>query len=169
MMKEDAHGILTYFRMFQKKIILHSTKTKEDMIALLAENIEPWHKDSSSLIFEGKVEPDGKFNFGPAPLRTSYKTRYSTLRITGCITDNNDGSSIVAVKFSTVSNMRIFLYAAPAFFVIIALLMYTQIVIVPTPWFLPLFFAPFFVLNSYISFRVDVLKAEKKLASLFEK
>lgn len=152
--------------MFKKEIIIYSSRSKEETIAVLAANVEPWHKDSSLIPFEGSVTPEGRFNIKLGPATTGYRTRVSIIQIEGAVAEDDKGKVLVEVKFSFFENMQFFLYIIPFVLPLVSILLYTKNIGQPFPWFIPLIFIPVLLLSFYLTFRADVQKAEKELMFL---
>ncbi|MFB9077038.1 hypothetical protein ACFFLS_03650 [Flavobacterium procerum] len=51
--------------LFLKKKIIYTSLEKKDLIEILQKNIEPFKKDNSSFLFEGKIDANGNFNISP--------------------------------------------------------------------------------------------------------
>ena len=80
---------------FSEEISIQSANTKETVISLLQKNIEPFHKDNSKLIFEGKIATDGIFNIKLSEIRNGGWTRFPILNINGLVEEADEQTYIV--------------------------------------------------------------------------
>ena len=149
-------------KLFKETVALESNKNREDVIALIDKNIEPFHKDSSSLIFEGRIHPEGVFNIKLADSGTQYRKRVSIVIIKGLVKEMQDGKSIVNIDFTITKIIQNIIYVAGVVAVVLTVLFYMGVLNlsgIVTFWFFPLLFYSIFSLNFYLTFQMDKKKA----------
>ncbi|PZR16240.1 MAG: hypothetical protein DI539_17710 [Flavobacterium psychrophilum] len=157
--------------LFRKEISLESAKSKEEVIDLLQKNIEPFHKDSSNLNFEGRITPDGEFKMNLATKVSIYRRRESFIIIKGYVTEAQTGKSLITVEFSVSTLMRTINYIAGILFALITVVLLMDLIHLPglfDIWFIPPVFYVFFMLNFYVTFHTDRKKAERILIDIFK-
>lgn len=150
-------------KLFSKIITVENNKTKEETITVFNQHIEPFHKDSSKLWFEGRISPEGKFNIKIADVVKMGRTGIYPLEISGSVFETVSGGSIVEFTINDSKTSLIFRCISVAFCLIISVILYTKVLKIepPIPWFLPIFFIVMGLLLNYFSFRYESNKTIK--------
>lgn len=90
--------------LFIKKKIIYSNLKKSELIDILSVNIEPFKKDGSKYLFEGKVEVNGNFIIYPT---FDYHARNQVRpEINGVINSLPENRSQIDIIFSLPSMMK---------------------------------------------------------------
>lgn len=155
--------------LFKRVIQIECNKGKEETIGIIDSNIEPYHKDSSKLKFEGRITPDGEFKINLADQGSVYRKRPSSMVIKGQIIENEHEKSVIDVEFTLSKMMTIILYGAGVVYMVLAILLfmeYIQLPGSPNVWFVPPIFCVLFVLNFYLRFTTDKKKATRALRDM---
>lgn len=150
-------------KLFSKTVTIENNKSKEDTIAVINKHIEPFHKDSSKLLFEGRISPEGKFNIKIADVVKMGRTTSSPVEISGSVFETVSGGSITELIFNEIKMFLIFRYTSIPLSLILGIVLYTDILKIgqSNVWFLPVFFGLLFSLICYISFHNESNKAIK--------
>lgn len=150
--------------MLDKEIIIQTDKTKSEIISLLNKHVEPWEKDNTNFVFEGKVLPSGEFNLAPMPYRDGFKTRSSQVKVNGNIIESGS-VTIINIKLTPKKLITSFMYITSIISVVCAILLYLSILPVKIPWFIALFY-PIFNIIYYFILRSEIKAVEQKLLFL---
>lgn len=150
-------------KLFSKTVTIENNKSKEDTIALINKHIEPFHKDSSKLLFEGRISPEGKFHIKIADVVKMGRTAISPIEISGSVLETISGGSITEIIFSEIKMFLIFRYISIPLFIILGIVLYTDILKIGQSdvWFLPVFFGLLFLPIYYVGFHNESNKAIK--------
>jgi len=157
--------------LFKRVIKIECNKGKEEAIGIIDSNIEPFHKDSSKLQFEGRITPDGEFKINLADQGSMYRKRPSSLVIKGEVIENGAEKSVIDVEFTLSKMMTIILYGAGILYMLLAIALfmeYIQLPGLPNVWFVPLIFCVFFVFSFYLTFTIDKKKAIRVLQTILQ-
>lgn len=90
--------------LFVKKKIIHSVLNKNDLINILNESIEPFKRDNSKYLFEGKIDINGNFIIYPS---FDYNAR-NQIRpiIKGVVSYLSEKGSQIEITFNLPSMMK---------------------------------------------------------------
>ncbi len=149
--------------LFKKEVTIKSDKSKEEVIAVIDRHIEPFHKDSSTLLFEGRISPEGVFKLNVAPYQIHYRTYSGVLDIKGYVKEDENGS-VTQIVFGLSKTMLFLIYSlVPILLLLTALLLSGIVQLEVNLWFMPLLFLAFFMVNFSITFRNERIKALRLL------
>lgn len=148
--------------MLNRKIVIPSYLSKEEVVDLLRQHVEPWRKDGSTFDFEGKISPSGEFRFWPPPVTNGYKTHYSTVIVRGNVAETENGSKI-HIKVSLKPVVKFAYVASLLVLIIFFVFSFSGLLPVEIPWFVA---APFVVvlLFQYLGMNSEINKTIKNLA-----
>lgn len=126
--------------LFVKNKIIHSALNKNNLIDILKENIEPFKRDNSKYLFEGKIDIDGNFIIYPS---FDYNAR-NQIRpmIKGVISNLSEKGSQIEITFSLPSMMK----------GLIGLVIFVNLVVCLILYFNNLFFKWYMLLSCIIVF-----------------
>ncbi|RWW99612.1 hypothetical protein [Flavobacterium cerinum] len=150
-------------KLFSKTVTIENNKSKEETITVFNQHIEPFHKDSSKLKFEGRISLEGKFNIKIADVVKMGRTAIYPIEISGSVFETVSGGSIIEFTISDSKTSLIFRCISIPFFLIISVILYTKVLKIepPVPWFLPIFFMVMGLLIYYFLFHYESNKAIK--------
>lgn len=134
--------------LLEKTITLNSFRSRQEIINNLKNNIEPWHKDSSKLRYEGYVNDDGTFKAKPCP-DSPYNTRNEKPEFYGVIETTPTGC-LVHLTFYT-SQAVILLLIIQILLFIIGILVWFKIISIGFPWYGPIIFSVLSMFFTYFS------------------
>lgn len=153
--------------LFKKTVLLQSSKSMEEVIALIDSCIEPYHKDGSVLMFEGRISSEGDFDFNVAPSGTAYRSYSGIVSIKGNVKECEKGGSVTEVVFIISKISRVIMYFAIIVMVLFTVLLFTDIITqFKGPYYLPLIFLIFLMINFKITFQNQVNKALNNLKAI---
>lgn len=152
-------------KLFSKTVTIENNKSKEETITVFNQHIEPFHKDSSKLWFEGRISPEGKFKIKNAIDYIPFKKSYIIpVEMSGSVFETVSGGSIIVFTVSDSKISLIFRCITIPFFLIISVILYTEVLKIEPPiipWFLPIFFIVMGLLINYFSFHYESNKVIK--------
>lgn len=147
-------------KLFKETVVLESSKNREEIIALIDKKIEPYHKDGSKLMFEGRISAEGDFNLNMAPSGTAYRSYSRIVDIKGRVSEDKNNASVTEIVFSISKISKTITIMASIFFISIALLLFYSTIGRPNiPYYVPLIFYVFFMINVKLTFQAQVNKA----------
>ncbi len=150
--------------MLDKEILIQTDKPKSEIISLLNKHVEPWEKDNTKFVFEGKVLPSGEFSFVPMPYRDGLKTRSSQIKINGNIIESGS-VTIINIKLTPKKLIKFFMYLTSIISIVCAILLYLNILPVKIPWVVALFYLVFNTIY-YFVLSAEIKSVEQKLMFL---
>lgn len=100
-------------KLFNTTIAIKSKFSMEQAISILKQNIEPWHKDGSKLLFEGTVNDSGQFSAQVAAVNVNFgKSRTAGIKFKGAVASDSFNGSTTTIKFSmptVIINVSLFM------------------------------------------------------------
>ena len=147
--------------LFVKKTVINSVISKNELIDILNENVEPFKKDGSKYLFEGKIDISGNFIIYPT---FDYNAR-NQIRpmIKGVVSECSEKGSQIKIVFSLPSIMKGLIGLVVFANLIICVVLYFNNLFLK--WYMLLSFIIIFCLVAYAIYNDKV----KKSLDLFER
>ena len=99
--------------LFNATVAVKSKFSLEQAIYVLKQNIEPWHKDGSKLLFEGTVNNDGLFTAQVAAVNVNFgKSSTAGIKFKGAVASDSSNGSTTTIMFSmpkVIINVSLFM------------------------------------------------------------
>jgi hypothetical protein len=149
--------------MFKKNFTIHSSKSKEEAIAVLAANVEPWRRDSSSIPFEGAIDTKGSFKFQLALQPDWYRQPSQWIYIIGAVEQEGAGSAI-NFKIVMLPNWALLIIMLLCLVGITTLLMFVE-----GSNYIPLIFFCLWCITILIGFYKDFRQVSSRIVMILQK